>query len=357
MNIRRNARNRVSRERIGIAMSGGVDSTACALILREQAEIEGFFMRLAQPGFDRQQQRVTRLADRLAIPLTVIDLRQEFNRRVLDYFADTYFNGLTPNPCMVCNREIKFGLFLQAILGSGMDRMATGHYARIRHDSSGFHLLNGLDPVKNQSYFLARLTQEQLAAVIFPLGDRRKSEIYTLVKQQGFTDFEGIESQDVCFLANDSVGDYLEQRYPDAVRSGPILSTSGQEVGHHTGLFRYTIGQRRGLGIPDSSPWYVAGMDAASNTLIVGKPDDLLRERVLLGDVHWLSGVPPAFDQMFTVRIRYSHRGAPARIEQDPQSPEHIILVFPESQRAITPGQYAVIYAGDEVMGSGVILR
>jgi len=354
MNKSGNARTSVSKERIGIAMSGGVDSTATALILRENTEVEGFFMRLAQPNFDQQLARVEKLAEQLGITLHVIDLRQEFNDKVLEYFANAYFRGTTPNPCMVCNREVKFGLFQKAILHYGMNRMATGHYARVTYDKSCYHLHDGLDLGKNQSYFLARLTQQQLANVIFPLGEKQKEEVYTFVEKHGFNDFGGLESQDVCFLADESVGDYLEERYPQAIRSGPVMSTEGVQVGKHTGLFRYTIGQRRGLGIPDSSPWYVTGIDAVKNTLIVGKSEELFKTTIRLQDIHWLSGVQPDMDATYSVRIRYSHRGAKAKLQPADQSTLHIL--FAEPQRAITPGQFAVIYSHDEVIGSGVIL-
>ena len=335
-------------------MSGGVDSTATALLLRENTEVEGFFMRLAQPNFEQQLARVENLAHKLHIKLHVIDLRQEFNDRVLQYFADAYFHGTTPNPCVVCNREVKFGLFQKAILRSGMDRMATGHYARVTYAESCYHLHDGFDLAKNQSYFLARLTQEQLAKVIFPLGEKQKSEVYSFVAKHGFTDFGGLESQDVCFLANESVGDYLEERYPQAIRSGPVLSTEGVRVGQHTGLFRYTIGQRRGLGIPDASPWYVTGIDSANNTLIVGKSEELLKTTIRIHDIHWLSGVQPDMNVTYNVRIRYSHRGAKAKLQ--PVDRSTLLILFSEPQRAITPGQFAVIYLHDEVIGSGVIV-
>ncbi len=336
-------------------MSGGVDSTAAALLLREQAEVRGFFMRLAQPDFQRQKERVSRLADRLGIELEVIDLREAFSRRVLDYFAGTYFDGRTPNPCMVCNREVKFGLFLEAIMDAGMDKMATGHYARIICDDAGlFHLHDGVDPAKNQSYFLSRLSQKQLGSVVFPLGEQKKTDTYALVERCGFTGFSTTgESQDVCFLADDTVGGFLENSYPEAVRPGPIVSMEGVRLGEHTGLFRYTIGQRRGLGLPDSSPWYVTGMDAVTNTLIVGKSDNLFKDVIEAGDLHWISGEPPATGSVCTVRIRYSHRGSPARIE--PAAGETVRIIFSEKQRAVTPGQFAVFCNGTEVLGSGVI--
>lgn len=353
MNNSGNARTSVNNQRIGIAMSGGVDSTATALILRENNTIQGFFMQLAQPDFDRQLERVEQLAARLGIPLTVVDLREQFSRKVLAYFANAYFSGTTPNPCMICNMEVKFGLFLQAILQAGMECMATGHYAQIIHDAQGYHLLDGVDPDKNQSYFLSRLNQHQLSNVIFPLGTRRKSDIYEFVRQHGFTDFAGIESQDICFLANETVGSYLEKNYPDAVKPGPILTTEGVEVGRHQGLFRHTIGQRRGLGIPDASPWYVTAIDAQANTLIVGKADELLRDIIKVRGLHWLGGGPPDLNCSYTVRIRYSHRGAAARIEL--LESERARIIFEDRQRAITPGQFAVIYKGNEVLGSGVI--
>ncbi|MFV0439510.1 MAG: tRNA 2-thiouridine(34) synthase MnmA [Desulfopila sp.] len=343
------------KERIGIAMSGGVDSTATALLLREHNAVTGFFMRLAQPDFDRQHQRVSQLADRLDIPLHVIDLKESFQQKVLDYFTRSYFAGITPNPCVLCNQEIKFGLFLQAVLAHGMERMATGHYARIVHDDAGYHLHDGVDPVKNQAYFLSRLSQEQLARILFPLGDRHKTESYSLVRHHGFTDFEGRESQDVCFLADQPVAAYLASRAPEVIRGGPVVTGSGEEIGRHQGLFRYTIGQRRGLGIPGANPWYVTGIDGASNTLIVGEAQELFKKTIILQQIHWLSGNLPDVRRAYNVRIRYSQRGARARLEVD-DSPQ-LKIVFDEPQRAITPGQFAVISHHDEILGSGIIVN
>ncbi len=170
-------------------MSGGVDSTACALLLRDQYQVEGFFMHLAQPNFAIQEERVQSIAARLGIPLQVIDLRRPFAEKVLDYFSDSYFGGLTPNPCVICNREIKFGLFMDAILSAGMTTMATGHYARIEKTGNTYRLFKGIDPKKDQSYFLSRLTQEQLAKIMFPLGDRTKESTYRFVEEHGFDRF------------------------------------------------------------------------------------------------------------------------------------------------------------------------
>ena len=312
-------------------------------------------MRLAQPNCDALEDRAVAIAARLGIALHVIDLRRPFADKVLDYFSASYFKGLTPNPCVICNREIKFGLFLQAVLDAGMSAMATGHYARIENIGNSQHLYRGLDPKKDQSYFLSRLSQEQLAHSIFPLGDRSKEAIYRFVKEHGFNDFEGLESQDVCFLTKNAIGNFLEDRAPAAEgRPGPIVSTTGKQLGSHRGLFRYTIGQRRGLGIAAEAPLYVVGLDAANNTVIVGGNQDLFKDRIAAKEFHWLAGTRPDTGKMYTVCIRYSHSGANARlILHDDDSGE---ILFDEPQRAITPGQFAVIYDDSELLGSGIIV-
>lgn len=335
-------------------MSGGVDSTATALILKEQAQVKGFFMRLSQPDYEEQLDKVTSVANQIGIDLEVIDLRHSFQQKVLDYFRESYFSGLTPNPCMVCNREIKFGLFQEAILGAGMDAMATGHYVQLITDSTGYHLHQGVDPSKDQSYFLARLRREQLEKVLFPLGQFYKKDIYTLVREHGFHDFGGTESQDVCFFGDVSVGDYLAEHYPEQVQPGPIVTATGETLGQHRGLFRYTVGQRRGLGIPDSSPWYVAGMDADTNSLVVCKDEELFRERIQIKGLHWLPNTSPQLNSTYTVRIRYSHRGSSAIIEH--LEGDRATLLFDQPQRAVTPGQFAVFYTNTELLGSGIIL-
>jgi tRNA-specific 2-thiouridylase len=335
-------------------MSGGVDSTACALLLRDQFQVQGFFMRLAQPNFAVQQERVRSLAARIGIPLQIIDLRQPFAEKVLDYFSGSYFRGLTPNPCVVCNREIKFGLFMEAILAAGMTKMATGHYARIEEVGNRHRLFQGCDPKKDQSYFLSRLTQKQLARILFPLGERTKESTYRLVSEHGFDDFQGVESQDVCFLDNNEIGEFLLARAPGEGVQGPILSTTGKRLGTHRGLFRYTIGQRRGLGIAADAPLYVVALDVQENAVIVGSEAELLRDRIGVESLHWLAGDPPDPARSYTVRIRSSHPGAPARLRLAANACGEIL--FDRPQRAITPGQFAVIYDDDELLGSGIIV-
>ncbi len=339
---------------IGIALSGGVDSTACALLLREHYQVKGFFMQLAQPNFAAQKAQVESIARKLGISLQVINLQQEFAQRVLDYFSDSYHQGLTPNPCVICNREIKFGLFMEAVLGCGMDKMATGHYAQIENKDDFYHLYSGADPNKDQSYFLSRLTQEQLARIIFPLGKQTKEETYQLVEKHGFDDFHGLESQDVCFLENRQIGNFLENCSTGHDAAGPIVSTSGKVLGRHKGLFRYTIGQRKGLGISSETPLYVVALDAAANRVIVGRDDELLKKQIRVEKLHWLAGKRPDLTLKYQVRIRYSHRGATARLTTDDHGYGEII--FQQPQRAVTPGQFAVIYLDSELLGSGIII-
>ena len=334
-------------------MSGGVDSTACALLLREKYQIHGFFMQLVQPDLSHQLKRVKEIAAQCSIPLTVIDLRARFEDKVLNYFANSYLDGRTPNPCMICNREIKFGLFMDAILEQGMEGMATGHYANTMEEDGCLLLQQGNDEIKDQSYFLARLSQQQLARVKFPLGGMTKTEVYDFVEAHGFTDFRGQESQDVCFLGENSIGHFLEARQPESAASGKIVNIAGEVLGRHNGIHNYTIGQRRGLGIAAATPLYVIRIDASDNRIIVGENNALFQERIEIIDVLWNCSREPRPDRDYLVRIRYGHKGQKARIKQIADN--HYCITFTEKQRAVTPGQFAVIYDESLVIGSGEI--
>lgn len=334
-------------------MSGGVDSTACALILKETYNVQGFFMQLAQPDLEQQKDRVLTIADRIGIKLNIIDLRKEFSEKVLNYFTDSYTIGITPNPCVICNREIKFGLFLDAMVSSGMDMMATGHYATIKNSGGTYRLYRGDDQTKDQSYFLSRLLQSQLAKILFPLGNFTKDTIYELVESHGFDDFRGRESQDICFLESKQLGNFLKDRISTPHSIGPIRTSSGQILGTHKGLYRYTIGQRKGLGISSDAPLYVVAIDTAANTLIVGPNEELFKKTVKVKDIHWLADTVPDLTRDYMVRIRYSHRGSTAKLRllEDKRG----VLRFLEPQRAVTPGQFAVLYNNNELLGSAII--
>ena len=335
-------------------MSGGVDSTACALLLREKYQVHGFFMQLAQPDFAKQLQRVQSIADKCNIPLKVIDLRSQFQEKVLDYFSTSYHNGSTPNPCMVCNPEIKFGLFMDAIIAQGMDKVATGHYANIVKKEDCLYLQQGDDARKDQSYFLARLSQQQLSRVLFPLGSKQKSEVYDFVEGHGFTDFRGQESQDICFLGTESVGSFLQKQNGDSSSSGDIINTAGEILGQHNGICNYTIGQRKGLGISAASPLYVVRIDAEQNHIIVGVNDELFQRTIEIKDLLWNCDKKATIAKSYRVRIRYGHLGGDATIEHLPEN--RCRITFKEQQRAVTRGQFAVIYDQDLILGSGEIV-
>lgn len=332
---------------VGIALSGGVDSTAAAALLLEQGfAVQGFFM-LLLPDSEKQVGKVQHIADRLGIPLHLIDLREQFQQQIISSFTAAYRQGLTPNPCIVCNRLIKFGLLSEAMAAQGMDAMATGHYARVEDGRLG----RGCDPAKDQSYFLCRLTAAQLARLILPLGVWRKQDVFAQARAMSFNHFEESgESQDVCFLAGQNLASFLAGQGLEA-SSGEIMTGDGRLLGRHQGSWKYTVGQRRGLGLPDATPWYVTGLDAASNRVIVGKNEALFRRELLLTDVQWQMEPPEKWQGR--VQLRSRHQAAEARVM--PAESGGWRVCFTEPQRAVTPGQFAVLYQDDWVVGSGVI--
>ncbi|WP_417910843.1 tRNA 2-thiouridine(34) synthase MnmA [Candidatus Electronema sp. PJ] len=333
---------------IGIALSGGVDSTTAAALLLEQGfAVQGFFM-LLLPDSEKQVGKVQHIADRLGIPLHLIDLRAQFQQQIIASFVAAYCQGLTPNPCILCNQLIKFGLLFEAMASQGIEAMATGHYARVE----GSKLYRGLDPKKDQSYFLCRLTAEQLSRLILPLGTWRKQDVFARAQAIGFSHFnEGGESQDVCFLAQQDLATFLVNQGL-AARSGEIITEQGKVLGAHQGSWKYTVGQRRGLGLPDVTPWYVIGLDAINNQVIVGKNEELFRQELLLVDVQWQ--IEPPKQWQGRVQLRSRHQAAEAWVMPD-EKHDCWKVCFAEPQRAVTPGQFAVFYEGEQVLGSGVI--
>jgi len=341
-------------EKIGIALSGGVDSSVSAALLQEQGyRVHGFFMRLPVAGTEEQARRVRAVARKLAIPLFLVDMVKYFSDRVIAYFVDSYLQGLTPNPCVICNRRIKFGLLAEEIRKQGMHRMATGHYARIECSARGLPLLRrGLDSKKDQSYFLCRLSGSQLRQTVLPLGGLTKGEVRRMAAARQLNDIHGPESQDVCFLAGETIPSFFTA-HGLRERPGDIVTAGGRVIGRHRGLWRYTIGQRRGLNLPDATPWYVRELDAENNRVMVCKGEELLTRRVMISDVRW-HGEEPPLPWHGLVQIRGRHTPSPARVGQIGGK---WYIDFDQSQRAVTPGQFAVFYRQDVLVGSGIMLR
>ena len=336
--------------KVGMAMSGGVDSTVAAALLKEQGyAVYGFFMLLPVPELEAQQERVSRVAETLQIPLQFVELANHFTDTVIKYFLSAYRQGMTPNPCIYCNQYIKFGIFMRAMMAAGMDKTASGHYAQIIASQGQSLIARSPDPLKDQSYFLCRVKSHQLDDHIFPLAQWSKQKTYQKAKSMGF-DFQGQESQDVCFLPGD-LHSFLSSRGLKE-HPGEIISTNGTSLASHQGIWRYTIGQRRGLGVPDATPWYVTAIDAPNNQIVIGKNEELLHETLTVHSLQW-HRKPALFPWQGVVQIRSRH--TPVRAKLTLAGHKRGRIVFTKLQRAITPGQYAAFYDGDKLIGSGII--
>jgi tRNA-uridine 2-sulfurtransferase len=340
---------------IAIAVSGGIDSLVCAYLLKQHTDnlFAIHFLTGYEDSPETLTHRIETLFAELDIPVAVVDLADDFNRRVVDYFIDAYHRGRTPNPCLVCNPDVKFGVLFDHARRLGAARLATGHYARVTAGSDGrFRLLKGVDPAKDQSYFLSRLTQVQLERAVFPLGTWTKASVRKLAAEQSLVPLVRQESQDVCFIRESAYADFLEHRAGRSFEPGDIVDVHGKRVGRHHGLHRYTIGQRRGINCPASQAYYVVGIDARQNRLIVGFKDHRYTNGCKVTDVNWIAGLPEGPVALNT-RIRYRHQGAAATVV--PDGPDRAIVSFDTPQASVTPGQGAVFYRGEEVVGGGWI--
>lgn len=358
-------------------MSGGVDSSTTAYLLKEQGYLcEGATMRLYDQrtagrdsaracGNEQDIADAAQLCQRLGIPHHVLDYRDIFDEQVIEPFCRAYEEGLTPNPCAICNRRVKFGAMLSWALSHGFDAIATGHYANVACDPDGvYRLTRGVDPKKDQSYFLYSLTQEQLAHVILPLGPLTKEdEVRAIAAGQGFTCASKRDSQGICFVPDNDFATFIENRRGTHLPHGPIRYTDGQVVGEHTGAIRYTIGQRKGLGVALAHPVFVTSIDTRTNTVTLGEADDLLVGALTTREWVWSApaermqsalasaggaGIPVA------AKIRYHQQDQAARmlLEADGKT---VRFEFEKPQRAVAPGQAVVAYHGDTVLGGGEI--
>jgi tRNA-specific 2-thiouridylase len=350
--------------KVVVAMSGGVDSSVAAALLKEQGyEVIGMMMRLwSEPGKEESNRCCTpdsmaqarRVAAILDIPFYVIDAKDVFRETVVEYFLEGYARGETPNPCLICNRKIRWTFLLDHALALGADYMATGHYVRIKKDKGGESvLLRAVDRNKDQSYVLHVLGQDKLKHALFPVGDYPKPEIRAIAEKHGLPTASRKDSQDLCFLAGEDYRSFLQRNAAEMLKPGEIITRDGKTLGEHNGLANYTIGQRKGLGVASPVPLYVLGKNAANNALIVGTQDELGSLELTARDVNWTSGEAPGEPFRAEVKIRYTAKEAEALVT--PLDGNQVQVQFDAPQRDITAGQAAVFYQGDVLIGGGII--
>ncbi len=359
-------------KRVLMAMSGGVDSSLAVALLQEQDyEVIGVTMRLwVSPELEEEAHHsgrgccslsavndARRVADKLNIPHYVLNFKEAFQEKVVDYFIAEYRRGRTPNPCIACNRHLKFDLLMRKAFELEAGYVATGHYARVEHDDArGRWLLKkAVDPGKDQTYALYNLTQEQLTHTLFPLGSYKKAMVREMASAFGLAVADKPDSQEICFIPDDDYKRFLAEHKAVEDNPGPIYDVSGKKLGDHQGLANFTVGQRKGLGVTAGRPLYVVELDTERNALIVGDDRDVYADGLLAEDINYIAVESPAEPMRVMARVRYHAREVPAMLSPLPDGGAR--LDFDEPERAVTPGQSVVFYDGDEVVGGGIIER
>lgn len=341
---------------VAVALSGGIDSLVSGFLLKQKyKQVFGLHF---TTGYENQEFDHILIEKQLGFPVYKIDLATAFEQKVVQYFVNTYLEGKTPNPCIICNREIKFGALLEAARQKGADLFATGHYATVVNSVSlpdqkilTPYLEKGTDSLKDQAYFLSLLSADQLSCVLFPLAGMTKDQVRQTAFKNGIKPLFSSESQDICFIQDHNFSKFILDKTKQAPAPGKIVDLSGKTVGHHEGLHQYTVGQRRGLNCPATEPYYVKQIDMKNNILRVCFKKDLACKKFTVDQMNWnYPSLPPVTDM--TTKIRYSHKGALASLNIDGKTGT---VVFETPQTAVTPGQAAVFYQHQRVLGAGII--
>ncbi|HMP97167.1 MAG TPA: tRNA 2-thiouridine(34) synthase MnmA [Kiritimatiellia bacterium] len=359
----------IPKGRVAVGLSGGVDSSVAAALLVDQGwEVIGFTLHMFKEGSRccsiEDVNRARRICDHLGIRHYVINVMDRFMEEVVRPFTDAYAAGRTPNPCIYCNRLFKFGTVLERARQLGCSHMATGHYVRLDRDADGLYFLRqGRDPNKDQSYFLHRLTQDQLGSALFPLGELTKPEVRVIAREKQLPIEGARETADLCFITGKGPAPLIEQFHPEVARPGDITDQAGRVLGQHGGIHKFTLGQREGLGIATGEKMYVKALRPEENIVVVGRRPEILSSAFTVHDLFWVKDRPPPDGSSLLVRTRYRQKPVPAIITGSPDSstpstPEtfpRIAVTLEEPIFAVTPGQAAVFYDGDAVLGGGWI--